>query len=74
MKTIIDKFLEKNNINDGKGVIKKNLTILLKNAFEAGRALTFEEKEVDLELALDMTEIQIDYFNFYDYLSKTAEL
>jgi len=73
MKTIIDKFLEKNNINDGKGVKKKKLKTLVKNIFEASRALTFEGKEVSLSLALDMTEIQIDYFNFYDYLSKTAE-
>jgi len=46
---------------------------LSKNIFEASRALTFEGKEVSLSLALDMTEIQIDYFNFYDYLNKTAE-
>ena len=70
MKTIIDRFAEENKLNDE---VKENLTTLVKNIFEASRALTFEGKEVSLSLALDMTEIQIDYFNFYDYLNKTAE-
>ena len=71
---LLDLFIERHVDTYDKEAFKQRLIELTEAAFDAGRELSFEGRDVKLETALDMAEIEIKYSNFEDFIKEARGL